>query len=130
LQRLLAGAAQACPRPAWNRVVAAEKEAEANVIRRREEAAATRAPLDTAKVMAEGHGRAPGDAAADGARGARRHRGQGQKPGRVQRHREPDEGPDAAERPGGRNETGPSAAGAALWNSPMAETSDGPLTPR
>jgi len=50
---LLAGAAQACPRPAWNRVVAAEKEAEANVIRRREEAAATRAPLDTAKVMAE-----------------------------------------------------------------------------
>lgn len=36
-----------------NRVVAAEKEAEANVIRRREETAATRALLNTAKVMAE-----------------------------------------------------------------------------
>jgi len=33
--------------------VAAEKEAEANVIRRREEAAATRSLLNTAKVMAE-----------------------------------------------------------------------------
>ena len=36
-----------------NGVVAAEKEAEANVIRRREETAATRALLNTAKVMAE-----------------------------------------------------------------------------
>ena len=36
-----------------NRVVAAEKEAEANVIRRREETNATRALLNTAKVMAE-----------------------------------------------------------------------------
>jgi regulator of protease activity HflC (stomatin/prohibitin superfamily) len=36
-----------------NRVVAAEKEAEANVIRRREETAATRSLLNTAKVMAE-----------------------------------------------------------------------------
>ncbi|MEL6765604.1 MAG: slipin family protein [Pseudomonadota bacterium] len=36
-----------------NRVVAAEKEAEANIIRRREETAATRALLNTAKVMAE-----------------------------------------------------------------------------
>ena len=36
-----------------NRVVAAEKEAEANVIRRREETAATWALLNTAKVMAE-----------------------------------------------------------------------------
>ncbi|MEO1457759.1 MAG: slipin family protein [Pseudomonadota bacterium] len=36
-----------------NRVVAAEKEAEANVIRRREETSATRALLNTAKVMAE-----------------------------------------------------------------------------
>ncbi|MEM6677903.1 MAG: slipin family protein [Pseudomonadota bacterium] len=36
-----------------NRVVAAEKEAEANVIRRREETAATRAQLNTAKLMAE-----------------------------------------------------------------------------
>ncbi len=36
-----------------NRVVLAEKEAEANVIRRREETAATRSLLNTAKVMAE-----------------------------------------------------------------------------
>ncbi|MFQ5566847.1 MAG: SPFH domain-containing protein, partial [Paracoccaceae bacterium] len=36
-----------------NRVVEAEKAAEANVIRRREETAATRALLNTAKVMAE-----------------------------------------------------------------------------
>jgi len=36
-----------------NRVVAAEKEAEANVIRRREETNATRALLNTAKVMAD-----------------------------------------------------------------------------
>ena len=36
-----------------NRVVAAEKEAEANVIRRREETNATRSLLNTAKVMAE-----------------------------------------------------------------------------
>ena len=36
-----------------NRVVAAEKEAEANVIRRREETQATRALLNTAKVMQE-----------------------------------------------------------------------------
>ncbi|MGF1554176.1 MAG: slipin family protein [Paracoccaceae bacterium] len=36
-----------------NRVVAAEKEAEANVIRRREETAATRSLLNTAKLMAE-----------------------------------------------------------------------------
>ncbi|QGX97447.1 slipin family protein [Roseovarius faecimaris] len=36
-----------------NRVVTAEKEAEANVIRRREETNATRALLNTAKVMAE-----------------------------------------------------------------------------
>ncbi|MEM9009934.1 MAG: slipin family protein [Pseudomonadota bacterium] len=36
-----------------NRVVAAEKEAEASVIRRREETNATRALLNTAKVMAE-----------------------------------------------------------------------------
>jgi len=36
-----------------NGVVAAEKEAEANVIRRREETSATRALLNTAKVMAE-----------------------------------------------------------------------------
>ena len=36
-----------------NRVVEAEKEAEANVIRRREETAATRALLNTAKVMQE-----------------------------------------------------------------------------
>jgi regulator of protease activity HflC (stomatin/prohibitin superfamily) len=36
-----------------NRVVAASKEAEANVIRRREETAATRSLLNTAKVMAE-----------------------------------------------------------------------------
>ncbi|MGF1446296.1 MAG: slipin family protein [Pikeienuella sp.] len=36
-----------------NRVVAAEKEAEANIIRRREETAATRSLLNTAKVMAE-----------------------------------------------------------------------------
>jgi regulator of protease activity HflC (stomatin/prohibitin superfamily) len=35
------------------RVVAAEKEAEANVIRRREETNATRSLLNTAKVMAE-----------------------------------------------------------------------------
>ena len=34
-----------------NRVVEAEKEAEANVIRRREETAAARALLNTAKVM-------------------------------------------------------------------------------
>ena len=36
-----------------NQVVAAEKAAEANVIRRREETNATRALLNTAKVMAE-----------------------------------------------------------------------------
>ena len=36
-----------------NRVVAAQKEAEANVIRRREETNATRSLLNTAKVMAE-----------------------------------------------------------------------------
>lgn len=36
-----------------NRVVAAEKEAEANVIRRREETAATRSLLNTAKLMTE-----------------------------------------------------------------------------
>ena len=36
-----------------NRVVLAEKEAEANVIRRREETAATRSLLNTAKVMEE-----------------------------------------------------------------------------
>ncbi|MEC9469130.1 MAG: SPFH domain-containing protein, partial [Pseudomonadota bacterium] len=36
-----------------NKVVAAEKEAEANVIRRREETNATRSLLNTAKVMAE-----------------------------------------------------------------------------
>ncbi|MEO0622798.1 MAG: slipin family protein [Pseudomonadota bacterium] len=36
-----------------NRVVAAEKEAEANIVRRREETQATRALLNTAKVMAE-----------------------------------------------------------------------------
>ena len=36
-----------------NRVVTAEKEAEANVIRRREETNATRSLLNTAKVMAE-----------------------------------------------------------------------------
>jgi len=36
-----------------NRVVAAEKEAEANVIRRREETNATRSLLNTAKVMAD-----------------------------------------------------------------------------
>ena len=36
-----------------NRVVAVEKEAEANVIRRREETAATRALLNTARVMAD-----------------------------------------------------------------------------
>jgi len=36
-----------------NRVVAAEKEAQANVIRRREETAATRSLLNTAKVMEE-----------------------------------------------------------------------------
>jgi regulator of protease activity HflC (stomatin/prohibitin superfamily) len=36
-----------------NRVVAVSKEAEANVIRRREETAATRALLNTARVMAE-----------------------------------------------------------------------------
>ena len=36
-----------------NKVVAAEKEAQANVIRRREETAATRSLLNTAKVMAE-----------------------------------------------------------------------------
>jgi regulator of protease activity HflC (stomatin/prohibitin superfamily) len=36
-----------------NKVVTAEKEAEANVIRRREETNATRALLNTAKVMAE-----------------------------------------------------------------------------
>jgi regulator of protease activity HflC (stomatin/prohibitin superfamily) len=36
-----------------NRVVQAEKEAQANVIRRREETAATRSLLNTAKVMAE-----------------------------------------------------------------------------
>lgn len=36
-----------------NRVVAAEKEAEAQVIRRREETNATRSLLNTAKVMAE-----------------------------------------------------------------------------
>ena len=35
-----------------NKVVAAEKEAEANVIRRREETNATRSLLNTAKVMA------------------------------------------------------------------------------
>jgi regulator of protease activity HflC (stomatin/prohibitin superfamily) len=36
-----------------NRVVAAQKEAEANVIRRREETNATRSLLNTAKIMAE-----------------------------------------------------------------------------
>ena len=36
-----------------NKVVAAEKEAEANVIRRREETNATRSLLNTARVMAE-----------------------------------------------------------------------------
>jgi regulator of protease activity HflC (stomatin/prohibitin superfamily) len=36
-----------------NQVVAAEKQAEANVIRRREETNATRSLLNTAKVMAE-----------------------------------------------------------------------------
>ncbi|WP_018633213.1 slipin family protein [Neomegalonema perideroedes] len=36
-----------------NRVVAAEKEAEANVVRRREETAATRSLLNTAKLMTE-----------------------------------------------------------------------------
>ncbi len=36
-----------------NQVVAAQKEAEANVIRRREETNATRSLLNTAKVMAE-----------------------------------------------------------------------------
>ena len=36
-----------------NQVVAAEKEAEANVIRRREETNATRSLLNTAKVMAD-----------------------------------------------------------------------------
>ncbi|HGG65443.1 MAG TPA: slipin family protein, partial [Rhodobacteraceae bacterium] len=36
-----------------NRVVAAQKEAEANMIRRREETNATRSLLNTAKVMAE-----------------------------------------------------------------------------
>ena len=36
-----------------NKVVAAEKEAQANVIRRREETAATRSLLNTAKVMEE-----------------------------------------------------------------------------
>jgi regulator of protease activity HflC (stomatin/prohibitin superfamily) len=36
-----------------NKVVAAEKEAEANIIRRREETNATRSLLNTARVMAE-----------------------------------------------------------------------------
>lgn len=40
-------------REIFNQVVAAEKEAEANIIRRREETNATRSLLNTAKVMAE-----------------------------------------------------------------------------
>src|SRR6185369_13883064 len=40
-------------REIMNRVVSAEKQAEANIIRRREETNATRSLLNTAKVMAE-----------------------------------------------------------------------------
>ena len=40
-------------RDIMNTVVAAQKEAEANVIRRREETSATRSLLNTAKVMSE-----------------------------------------------------------------------------